>query len=79
MKYYRTKLSKYFKIIIVKVMNSNDNSNTGTQTAWTWTMKYSRYPIWTNMDTGHGTLLPYLDIKIYLTDDQDKQNENKGQ
>ena len=62
MEYYRTKLFKYFKIIIVRVMNSNNNSNTRARTCWT--LKHSRYPTWTHMDTGQGTLLPHQDIKI---------------
>ena len=60
MEYYRTKLSKYLKIIIVTVINSNDNSNTGSRT--TWTLEHSRYLIRTHMDSEQGTLLPYLDI-----------------
>ena len=61
MEYYRTKLSKYLKIIIVTVINRNNNSNTRARTRWT--LEHSRYPTWTHMDTGQGTLLPHLDIK----------------
>ena len=35
MKYYRTKLSEYLKVITKTVTHSNDNCNTGTQTVWT--------------------------------------------
>ena len=65
MEYYRTKLSKYLKIIIVTVVNSNNNSNTRARTRWT--LEHSRYPIRTFMNSEQGILLPYLDIYGHRT------------
>ena len=63
MEYYRTKLSKYLTITTEMVITRiNNDSNTRARTRWT--LEYSRYPTWTYMDTGQGTLLPHQDIKI---------------
>ena len=65
MKYYRTKLSEYLKVITETVTHSNDNCNTGTRTVWT--MKYSLYPIRTFMNSEQGILIPYRDTYGHRT------------